>query len=297
MVRRSPQTERLVEIVEYLADRPTDGRSLADISRTLGADKATLFPMLTELTRVGWVVKHPIKKTYRLGPRLAPVGDSARIAVNAIAPARKPMSRLAIESGNVCCLIVPSGGDLVVAEVAHPEPDDRPLLGVRAGDKITHRPPLGSVLVAWADDFAITAWLDRNPVVAEDSSRYRAVLDLIRNRRFAVEQYPPEPAAFRDVAVSATSIAYGSERASRFTRGQEERLNVEMLVGEIDDAQLYRPLSVNSPVFDRERTVVGSLCLLDVPEAITGGELRDIGHRLRDTADDITAELGGVVPG
>ena len=113
MVRRSPQTERLVEIVEYLADRPTDGRSLADISRTLGADKATLFPMLTELTRVGWVVKHPTKKTYRLGPRLAPVGDSARIAVNAIAPARKPMSRLAIESGNVCCLIVPSGGDLV----------------------------------------------------------------------------------------------------------------------------------------------------------------------------------------
>jgi hypothetical protein len=167
---------------------------------------------------------------------------------------------------------------------------------VRAGDKIIHRPPLGSVLVAWADDFTISSWLDRNPLLAEDSSRYRDVLKLIRQRRFAVEQYPPEPAAFRDVAVSATSIAYGSERASRFTRGQEERLNVEMLVGDIDDTQLYRPLSINSPVFDRDKTVVGSLCLLDVAQAITGEELRDIGGRLRDTADDITAELGGVVP-
>ena len=74
MPRSSPQTERLVDTIELLAAVPAEGRTLADIARHLAVDKATCYPMLTELTRLGWLVRHPRRKTFHLGPSLVTLG-------------------------------------------------------------------------------------------------------------------------------------------------------------------------------------------------------------------------------
>ena len=88
MARSSPQTERLVDTLELLAAVPTEGRTLAEIARHLGVDKATCYPMLTELTKLGWLVRHPRRKTFHLGPSLVTLGRAART----LEPGRQPAS-------------------------------------------------------------------------------------------------------------------------------------------------------------------------------------------------------------
>jgi DNA-binding IclR family transcriptional regulator len=83
MARRSPQTERLVEIVEFLAAHADQGYRLADLARLVGMDKSTCYPMLVELVRVGWLTKDPANKAYRLEPRFkqlsAPIVDPSQL--------------------------------------------------------------------------------------------------------------------------------------------------------------------------------------------------------------------------
>ncbi|PYE12203.1 IclR family transcriptional regulator [Williamsia limnetica] len=295
--RRSPQTERLVDVIELLSAPPGRSESLTDLAAALDIDKTTLYPMLTELTRVGWVVKHPSAKTYQLGPALARIGGAAEAGIAELAPTADALSSLAESTGKQCCVVVPSGGDLVVAKVQSAIADDTGGLQLRPGDRVGFSPPLGAVLVAWSSAASVDAWLERNPQLAEHHSRYRDILVAVRRRHYAVEQYPSAVAGFNDMAASATGPnSYGSRRTSRFTEGQQSRLGADILVGAIDDHARYRPLSVNAPIFGAGGRPVGALCALDASAPITGSQLVELGELVSSVADDVTSRLGGRAP-
>ena len=76
MPRASPQTDRVVAVVELLTAHPGADFTLAELARRLGVSKPTCYPMLAALTRSGWLLRHPTRKTYRLGPALVPAGSS-----------------------------------------------------------------------------------------------------------------------------------------------------------------------------------------------------------------------------
>ena len=150
MARRSPQTERLVEMVEYLAADPHREYQLTELARLVNLDAATCHPMLTELTRVGWLVKDRVRKTYRLGPRLIAVGAAAQASLQIATYARPEMLRLSADTGVPACLFIPSSDDLVIADLTYPDGTDTGHLPLQAGDHIEFGPPLGAVLAAWA---------------------------------------------------------------------------------------------------------------------------------------------------
>lgn len=77
MARPSPQTERLVSLVDAIAARPDEGLTLSEIARHLAVTPATCHPMLVSLAELGWLVRHPVRRTYRLGPALIAVGRAA----------------------------------------------------------------------------------------------------------------------------------------------------------------------------------------------------------------------------
>ena len=77
MARPSPQTNRVVALVEILAARPNEALTLAEVTRRLGVNKSTCYSMLQALTEVGWLLRDPFARPtgwgrpwWRLGRRL-----------------------------------------------------------------------------------------------------------------------------------------------------------------------------------------------------------------------------------
>lgn len=296
-VRRSPQTERLVDVIELLGDPPGNRYSLTEISVALGLDKTTLYPMLVELTRVGWIVKHPTTKNYRLGPALVRIGRAAEESVAELAATARAISTLAERTGQTSCVVVPSGKELVVAGVQTPENGGRSDFQLKLGDRVAFCPPLGAALVAWAGEAAVDGWLNRTALGPDQSSRYREILSVVRRRHYAAEQFPPAMPRFHEMAATATgSRSYGSRRAAEFTEGQQRELGADVLVGAIDDTARYRPMSISAPIFGATGQPVGSLSVLDHAEPVSGVELAELGEFVSSVADEVTAQSGGRTP-
>ncbi|CAM3278144.1 helix-turn-helix domain-containing protein [Mycobacterium frederiksbergense] len=293
MARRSPQTERLVEMVEYLAADPHREYQLTELARLVNLDAATCHPMLTELTRVGWLVKDRVHKTYRLGPRLISVGASAQASLQIATYARPEMQRVSTETGVPACLFIPSSDDLVIADLTYPDGEDSGHLPLQAGDHIEFGPPLGAVLAAWAGQYTVDTWLRRVEPGPDDPGRTWQILRTIRERRFSVELSPASQAEMRELTDFAIGEVHGSRRAARMIGGQRPVMTPELMLGDIDDAAVYAPLSVSAACFDPGGNPVAALSVLTMAEPRTGRELRDLGASVSAAADAITARLHG----
>lgn len=294
MARRSPQTERLVEIIDYLASTPQQPRNLTDIARQLGVDKTTCIPMLTELTSVGWLVKSPDNKEYQLGPRLVALGHAAAEASHGVLVAAPYMTELADELGCACALIIRSSDGLVVAATAQPGGSRLGTLGMRSGDRLHFRPPLGGVFVAWANHYTAERWIARSPgaLAPEECAHYRRGLAKIRARGYGVEQFKPEPRSMTDLVEDRTSSSYGSRRTDLIVHGLWDELAVEWLMDDIMDDETYYPVSINAAVFDSNFNAQSAVCALDTGRA-SGVEVCRIGHRVADVARTITQSITG----
>jgi DNA-binding IclR family transcriptional regulator len=259
--------------------------------------------MLAALTRSGWLLRHPTRKTYRLGPALVPVGRAAAVGAPVLDLARPRMVELAEERGLACLALAPSADDLVVAElVAAPAPGGR-AFGLRLGDRIPPRPPLGAVLVAWRDEAAIDAWLrgGSSPAPPERRSRYLRDLAAVRERGYAVELRAPIQERVAWLA-DELRTAVRDRRATAHIHDLVdhaigELTDEDVLLTDIDPDRSYRVSSINAPVFDVDGTVALTLCLIDASTALPGAEIAATGERVREVTAEITRLLGGRPPG
>ena len=291
MPRRSPQTERLVEIVEFLAANPQREYRLTDLARLVEIDVATCHPMLAELTRVGWLVKDRTHKTYRLGPRLVGVGVAAQASAPITACARPEMEQLSTTTGLPTCLFIPSSDRLVLADVAYPDDERLPL---QPGDLVEFGPPFGAVLAAWASPFHVDAWVQRVESAGED---VWDILQTIRRRRFSVELSPEPHSAMRELTDTAIGDIHGSRRAQRISVGQLPVMTTDLMLGEIDETTTYVPLSVSGACFDPGGAPAAAISALTMAATRTGRELLTLGAQVVSAADAITQQLGSTAPG
>lgn len=296
MIRRSPQTERLVEVVEFLSHHPHEAFRLADLARLLGTDKATCYPMLVELTHSGWLVKDPAAKTYRLGPRLIGIGASAAAATSVADCARTRLQHLADEFDSATCLVVRSGQDLVVADRIRLRTPCDARFDLEPGDHIEFRPPLGSVLVAWDGPYAVETWLRRAGPRADTTAAYHLRLKAVRSRHFAVEVVAVTTSTAGDPIGLPEVPLYGARRTQAIAASRRDALRPGTLLAEIDEAQYYETLSVNAAVFDDTGAAVGAVAIVDFPDMLSGSQVRDIGEKVVDAAERITVDLGGRMP-
>jgi DNA-binding IclR family transcriptional regulator len=292
MARRSPQTERLVEMVEYLAAQPHREYRLTELARLVDLDAATCYPMLTELTRVGWLVKDRARKTYRLGPRLVAVGASAQASVQITTYARPEMDLLSASTGIPACLFIPSSDDLVIADLSYPDGDDAQRLPLQAGDHIEFGPPLGAVLAAWASQHSVDVWSRRVDSGPDDPMRIWQILRMIRERRFSVELSPAPQSEMQKLTDFAIGEIHGSRRAERMIGGQRPVMATELMLGAIDEDARYAPLSVSAACFDPSGAPVAALSALTMAQPKNGRELLALGAHVSRAADAITRHLG-----
>ena len=116
-----------------------------------------------------------------------------------------------------CVCFVPSGDDVVVADIIQPVGGRRGTLGLRVGDEDSvGTPPLGSVLVAWTGPDRRDQWyrIDEDDLgipVELLSATYDPVLALIRERGYSVECLDPPAASVAD-AISGDAPDRGGPR-------------------------------------------------------------------------------------
>ena len=104
--------DRLVDILDLLADRPT-GMSISDIARQLGMPKSAVHRLLGSLVKRGFAAQDDASQRYRLTVRLAAVGFRF-LANSGITEICQPsLDRLAARTGELVRLALVEGETLI----------------------------------------------------------------------------------------------------------------------------------------------------------------------------------------
>lgn len=297
MARPSPQTERIRQIIDLMASNPRDSFHLAQIARHLGISKAGCHPMVTALTEAGWLIRHPTRKTYRLGPALVTIGRAAE-AVSPTEYALPALQQLARDTGCPCIALLPSGPDVVISEIVNPSGPANDWLGLKRGHRTKIVAPLGPALFLNASDGDIEEWLGKSFVRDRDEARklFLPALRASSKRGYTVEMRLPTHETYiltqRLLAENRSDMA---DLLRSMMRAATDQLHsYEYLVGDIEDDKLYRLISIDAPVYGRTGEVEMILAVTDFPTAISGKEVKRIGDLIRNVAERTTAEIVGV---
>jgi DNA-binding IclR family transcriptional regulator len=297
MARPSPQTQRIRQIIDLLVSHPRDSFHLAEIARHLGISKAGCYPMVTALTEAGWLIRHPTRKTYRLGPALITIGKAAE-SVSPTDYALPALRDLARETGCPCIAVVPSGHDVVLAEIVNPSGQSNEWMGLKRGHRMKIVAPLGSALFLHATDEEIDDWLMKSSLKNHDEARksFLPALRASRERGYVVELRLPTHEIYvltqRLIAENRTDMADLLRSMSRVAA--EQLRDREYLVAEIDDDKMYTIISIDSPVYGPSEEVEMILSVTDFPTAISGRKVKQLGELIREVAARTTEQIIGV---
>lgn len=277
MARPAPGVDRVTEILDFLADNPRDAFSLSELARRLDLNKASAHATLNALTDRGYLLRHPTRKDYRLGPRLIAVGEAAREQYPLVDFARDELRRLSADLGTECVASAPVGDEMVIVDRAGPV---RPIgVSVAVGFRFPLVPPMGTVFMAWSPPDAIDEWLRRvGPDVGEaELARYRVALAAVRERGY-----------------SAGLDADGSRSLAEARAGEVDGAEYQLL--ELGGAEEYRVTTIGAPVFDADGTVALGVFIVGFRDALTAEQVPDVAERLLKATGAITESIHGRRP-
>jgi len=277
MARPAPGVDRAVEVLDFLTDHPRDAFSLSELARRLDINKATAHAVLNALTDHGYLLRHPVRKDFRLGPRLIAVGQAARDQYPIVEFARDELRRLSEDLGTECVASAPVDDQMVIVDRAGPV---QPIgLTVAVGYRFPLVPPMGTVFMAWSSPDEIDGWLRRvGPDVTEaQRDRYRLALAAVRERGY-----------------SAGLDADGSRSLAEAQAGDLDGDEYQLI--EMRGAEEHRVTTIGAPVFDTEGRVALGVFILGFRDALTAVQIPDVAERLMKATGAITESIHGRPP-
>lgn len=290
--RSSPPTQRVVAILDFMAEHPHDRFGLSELARHVGLAKPTCLGIVTTLTESGYLVRDSRDKTYRLGPRLIALGHIAQESMRVNPAAREELRRLSGTFNTTAALAAVVDDRITLLELVGPPGAD---VGVRVGQSYPFAPPVGLMFVLW-DDEALRDWLSRAPTIPlrTDTQRLDRVIAECRTAGYLVERLTP-----------------GGRRLYALMAGMSSKLPDELraLLGELisdigervylrseAEARQRHDISViSAPVYDHHRRQI-MVVSLQIGRAMTDSEIARHAKGLTATADALTAGLGGSKP-
>jgi DNA-binding IclR family transcriptional regulator len=288
----SPSVDRAVQVLDFLTTHPGRGFTLSELSRRLGMSKATAHGILSTLTERALLQRHPDTNEYRLGPALVPMGQVAERSFPALPHARREAERLAEEYDAECVIVMAIGEEtLIIGRAGVPGPHS---LTAPEGQRQPLAPPLGSIVLAWTDDHAVEAWLDRlGPELTDaDRARHRAAVEAIRRRGYAVSIRVPRleellahlrdspdlhsPAGRREISRALAAVAH------------DEYLPADEPP---PDAELS---AVTAPVFGSDGALLFAIALM--PDGRRGRDVPVLARAVLRAAGRVMAAIDGRPP-
>jgi DNA-binding IclR family transcriptional regulator len=276
--RPSPQTTRVVRLIEMLSTDAGGGLSLAEVSRRLGVHKASCHSMLSELLHAGWLVRDPATKTYRLGPGLIRLGLAASDRFSALDLVRPVMVELSQETGAHCIAFAISADHVTVVEqVRTQRGSGHPMA---PGTELPTRPPYGASLAAWMPPEEREHWLAGIPESVRD--HYRSALLAAQTRGFAIGLQVVPDVRLQELAslIRATEAGRGrlGELASALT--SELILDEGWFPATLSARRTYDVSHIDCPVLGEDGTTALMLSLVPVPSTLNGSEVMRMGKLL-----------------
>jgi DNA-binding IclR family transcriptional regulator len=289
--RASPPTDRVVRVLDYLANRPTQRFGLSDLARRLELSKPTCLGIVTSLSDAGYLVRDTADKTYRLGPSLITLGHKAQESMRVSPAAREELRRLSARFDVTAALSGVIEDRITLLDLAAPT-GARP--GVEVGQSYPFAPPVGLMFVLW-DDEAKRDWLAKEPTIPlrTDTDRLNLVIAVCRTDGYLVE---------RQTA--------GGQRLYSLMAGVSSKLPDELrallgeLVSDIGERVYLRDEEargrtrhdisvISAPVYDHHQRQV-MVVSMHVGKPLTDNEISERARALVKTADAVTNQLGGV---
>lgn len=295
--RSSPPTERVVAILDYLAQHPHDHFGLSELARRLELSKPTCLGILTTLTGARYLVRDPQDKTYRLGPQLISLGHTTQESMRVNPSARDELRQLAAMYDTTAALSAVVDDRITLLELVGPVSAD---VGVRVGQSYPFGPPVGLMFVLW-DDVALRDWLAKEPTIPlrTDTERLDRVIAECRSSGFLVERLTPGGRRLYALMAGMSSTLPQELRAllGELISDIGERV---YLPGEADNTGQRRrgrtDISViSAPVFDHHRRQA-MVMSLQIGHALTDAEITKRARGLMAAASALTTQLGGGPP-
>lgn len=290
MVRAALSARRAMETINFLASNPRGAFTLSELSRAIGVSPASMTAILSSMVSMGYVVRHPSRKTYELGASLVPIGRAASERHPVIDLARGEMRRLA-DLGYEVIGSAPVGEDILLASV-----EGRPRGGSHdlwLGQRLPLIPPFGTIFMAWMPAKQIDSWM-RQSALPESGVGLHEVLRAIRERGYSIGLDNPVMRPKRAEVIRAIALKPGDDALRRELLTTIE-LETDYPLLRIDPDIEYAVANVAAPVFDIDGHVVFALTVLDIGR-MPGRRLMAVVEDVVESTRQLTRQLGGRPP-
>lgn len=290
--RASPPTERVVAILDFLAEHPHERFGLSELGRRLQLSKPTCLGIVTTLSENRYLVRDGQDKTYRLGPRLISLGHTAQESMRVNPAAREELRRLSITYDTTAALSAVIDDRITLLELVGPPGAE---VGVRVGQSYPFAPPVGLMFVLW-DDEALQTWLGKEATIPlrTDTARLDRVIAECRESGYLVERLTP-----------GGRRLYALMAGMSNTLPQELRALLGELVADVGERVYLRSESgarqrhdisvISAPVFDHHRRQA-MVVSLQLGRPMTDSEITRHSRGVLAAAAALTAQLNGREP-
>ncbi|MDY6997601.1 MAG: helix-turn-helix domain-containing protein [Actinomycetota bacterium] len=292
--RASPPTQRVVDVLDFLARHPHERFGISELARRTGQSKPTCLGIAATLAESGYLVRDAADKTYRLGPSLISLGHTAQESMRVGPPAREQLRRLSAESGMTAALSAVIDDRITVLELVGPPGADA---GVRIGQSYPFAPPVGLMFVLW-DDAALRDWLAREPTVPlrTGTDRLDRVVAECRRAGYLVERLTPGGRRLYALMAGVSTTLPDELRALLGELVSDIGERVHLRSEDDGRADVRHDISViSAPVYDHYQRQI-MVASLHIGQPLRDGEIDARAGAVVATADAVTTALGGAKP-
>ena len=263
-----------------MAGLPAQAFTLSEIAQRTGTNFASCHAILNVLVQRGYLLRHPILKSYRLAPSIVAIGEAAAEHDGLLTSARNAAASLAADTGHETTLSARAGTDIIgvarFATASHAQPS------LRVGQRVPMRPPMGSLFMAWTGAEDAERWIAPDGEATAPALRraHEKALALVRERGFLVTLDSPAHTTFTREIVETSSA----------DTAQVPKLSG--LIAELDNG-LYQPARIErrdsypakllaAPIFDARGQVLYVVNINFASGTVDGGALLDLARELVD---------------
>jgi len=272
MPRSSPAVDRVLSVLNFLAEHPRQSFSLSQIMRSLNLSRATCYRILSELSDRGYLFRNADKK-FVLGPVLLAIGRNTEQTFSPLDVARLELRKLADEFDVVAMASFAEGDQIVNRERAA----SRTHLGW-APPKGVKYPfhPYGLLFKVTAPQDEVEAWLDktRPPLSEHERVEMREKLAFARKHGY-------------------TAVVYDEARSEPEQDQYWRKRHANRLIKDLDPEASYRLHYMDAPVTDGRGDVAFLLAMHSFSGEYSGERVAAMAARLCESCRRITTFIGG----
>ncbi|MGB8365950.1 MAG: helix-turn-helix domain-containing protein [Rhizomicrobium sp.] len=286
MARAALAASRAIQIIDFLAAQGTTRFTLSELARALDINVASCHGILQELTKSDHLSRHPVHKTYSLGPVLVAIGDVANENHGVIARAKSAAAALSHRLGVEVLLSMRAGDEVLGLAHFNQAVVDRAWL--RPGVRLPLRPPLGVTFVAWEPEADIEKWLGRGldgKIDPATASSLRELLVSVRQRGFqlALKADTQELANLSDALDVRRYVEHLDRWLTRFR--PDNLLHFDPM--QVNDGEWYEVDFISAPVFDSPGKPTYSMTLYHFDDKLIGADIKNCISNLISTCRSV----------